>query len=233
MLTGDIPPISDETFSIIDQGFQFIAMPTTRSCLGYLAENDILVPHLLLAKGLVSSAVGTLVRNQSARYWLHLVVQPVAHYVAIQYLGYIDRGYRNSSHIHWLVISQTRLYGRCHSKDIRTTRHPGTDRCAVYIGSYGALQLGQLDGNSLKYSLLNGIAAVLVLISLYKNFNLASACIQVVWISVSIAGIYRHMQCEVSSKNIQTCGSTKRQKTDRIQPRTKNDQPGTTQSHYQ
>ncbi len=62
----------------------------------------------------------------------------------------------------------------------------------LYVGSYGALQLGRLDGNSISYCVLNGFAAALVLISLYKNFNLASALIQVVWITVSVVGVYRH-----------------------------------------
>ncbi|MEM7258591.1 MAG: cyclic nucleotide-binding protein [Pseudomonadota bacterium] len=63
-----------------------------------------------------------------------------------------------------------------------------------YIGSYAALQLGRLDGNSLSYAILNGIAASLVLVSLFKDFNLASALIQIVWINVSIVGIYRHFK---------------------------------------
>ncbi len=62
-----------------------------------------------------------------------------------------------------------------------------------YIGSYAALQLGRLDGNSLAYSLLNGCAASLVLISLTRNFNLASAVIQILWITISLVGIWRCM----------------------------------------
>lgn len=60
-----------------------------------------------------------------------------------------------------------------------------------YVGSYAALQLGWLDGSSLPYSLLNGCAASLVLISLTHNFNLASAVIQIVWIIISLLGIWR------------------------------------------
>ena len=37
--------------------------------------------------------------------------------------------------------------------------------------------------------LLNGCAASIVLISLFYDFNLASAVIQVVWISVSLFGV--------------------------------------------
>lgn len=73
-----------------------------------------------------------------------------------------------------------------------------------YIGSYTGLQLGRLDGNSLTYATLNGIAASLVLISLFKDFNLASALIQIVWINVSIVGIYRHFRTRSAQQNPST-----------------------------
>ena len=60
-----------------------------------------------------------------------------------------------------------------------------------YVTSYSALQFGKLDGNSVYYCILNGIAASLVLVSLTKDFNLASAIIQIVWISVSLCGLVR------------------------------------------
>ncbi len=62
-----------------------------------------------------------------------------------------------------------------------------------YIASYSALQFGKLDGNSVSYCLLNASAASMVLISLlFSNFNLASAIIQIVWITVSLCGLYRY-----------------------------------------
>jgi len=70
-----------------------------------------------------------------------------------------------------------------------------------YLWSYGALQLGRLDGNSLKYSILNSIAAALVLISLYKSFNLASALIQIMWITVSAVGICRQLTAHSLQRN--------------------------------
>lgn len=63
---------------------------------------------------------------------------------------------------------------------------------AFYVASYSALQFGKLDGNSINYCILNGTAATLVLVSLCKDFNLASAIIQIVWITVSICGLYRY-----------------------------------------
>ncbi len=64
----------------------------------------------------------------------------------------------------------------------------------VYVGSYSALQFGRLDGNSIQYCVYNGSAATLVLISLFHDFNLASAIIQIVWISVSLYGFFRYFQ---------------------------------------
>ncbi len=61
-----------------------------------------------------------------------------------------------------------------------------------YVFSYGALQFGKIDGNSLRYCALNGLAASLVLISLLNDFNLASAIIQIVWITVSLCGLLRY-----------------------------------------
>ena len=62
----------------------------------------------------------------------------------------------------------------------------------MYVGSYSALQFGKLDGNSVLYCLLNGGAAGMVLISLFYDFNLASALIQTVWISLSIFGVCKY-----------------------------------------
>jgi len=62
---------------------------------------------------------------------------------------------------------------------------------AVYLGSYVALQLGFIRGSGYHYAFLNMIAASLLLISLYENFNLASAIIQGSWILISLVGITR------------------------------------------
>ena len=62
---------------------------------------------------------------------------------------------------------------------------------AFYLSSYGLLQLGMLKGNSYTYAALNALAASLVLVSLFRNWNLFSAIIQVSWITLSIIGIAR------------------------------------------
>lgn len=62
---------------------------------------------------------------------------------------------------------------------------------AFYLGSYGLLQLGVLRGNSYTYAALNLLAAALVLVSLFRNWNLFSAIIQISWITLSVIGIAR------------------------------------------
>ena len=60
-----------------------------------------------------------------------------------------------------------------------------------YLSSYGLLQMGVLKGNSYTYAALNMLAAALVLVSLFRNWNLFSAIIQVSWITLSVIGIAR------------------------------------------
>ncbi|MGI9356732.1 MAG: CBU_0592 family membrane protein [Rhizobiaceae bacterium] len=60
---------------------------------------------------------------------------------------------------------------------------------ATYIGGFTSIQFGIIDGNSRLYSVISITAASLVLASLMEHFNLASALIQVSWITIGICGI--------------------------------------------
>jgi CRP-like cAMP-binding protein len=61
----------------------------------------------------------------------------------------------------------------------------------LYLGSYAALQLGFLHGQTYTCAGLNALAAGCVLFSLSSSFNLPSALIQISWITISLAGILR------------------------------------------
>ncbi len=61
----------------------------------------------------------------------------------------------------------------------------------LYMLAYGLLQIGRISGQSYSYTLMNMVAATLVLISLVNQFNLASLLIQVSWIAISVVGLYR------------------------------------------
>ncbi len=62
---------------------------------------------------------------------------------------------------------------------------------AFYLGAYGALMAGVIRGAGYLYAALNLIAAMLVLISLSVDFNLASAIIQISFVAISLFGIIR------------------------------------------
>lgn len=58
-----------------------------------------------------------------------------------------------------------------------------------YIGAFGSVQVGLMDGNGSVYCLVNILAAVLVATSLTAEFNLASALIQGSWIIIGLLGL--------------------------------------------
>jgi hypothetical protein len=62
---------------------------------------------------------------------------------------------------------------------------------AAYLSAYGLLQIGILKVEDLRYALLNGIGALLVLYSLIFDFNLASFVTQSVWLVLTPLGYIR------------------------------------------
>lgn len=60
---------------------------------------------------------------------------------------------------------------------------------ALYVVNYSLLTLRYVDGHSLKYFVLNLLAAAFVLAGLMVSFNLASAMIQLFWVAMSLLGI--------------------------------------------
>jgi hypothetical protein len=55
--------------------------------------------------------------------------------------------------------------------------------------SYVLLQIEKIRAKSLSYSVINLIGAVLILYSLFYNWNLASVIIEFFWIIISLFGI--------------------------------------------
>jgi len=60
---------------------------------------------------------------------------------------------------------------------------------ALYVMNYTLLTCRLLNAEDKLFFVLKGAAAALVLAGLWVSFNLASALIQVFWISISIIGI--------------------------------------------
>lgn len=75
--------------------------------------------------------------------------------------------------------------------DVTIWSAAGLAGVGFYLAAYGALQFGLIRGSSVTYTVLNLIAASLVLISLSEAFNLSSMLIQVSWIILSIIGLAR------------------------------------------
>ncbi|REL28598.1 hypothetical protein DXX93_19865 [Thalassotalea euphylliae] len=66
----------------------------------------------------------------------------------------------------------------------------------LVVLAFFLIQLEKLSPKGMAYNLLNLTGAILLLISLCINFNLASFVIEIFWIAASLVGIYRYYQRE-------------------------------------
>ena len=64
----------------------------------------------------------------------------------------------------------------------------------LVVGAFFLLQLDKLVPTGLAYNMMNLTGAILLLISLCYNFNLASFVIELFWIAASIIGLYKYVQ---------------------------------------
>jgi hypothetical protein len=69
----------------------------------------------------------------------------------------------------------------------------GTLGVFVIVVTYLLLQLGRIKSEQLIYSLLNGLGAAFILISLYYEFNLPSVIVEAFWLVISIFGILKYL----------------------------------------
>ena len=70
-----------------------------------------------------------------------------------------------------------------------TLEYLGVAGALLYMTNYTLLTLGLVNSGHIRYFVLNGTAAGLVLIGLTDQFNLAAAMIQGFFVFVSITGI--------------------------------------------
>jgi len=61
----------------------------------------------------------------------------------------------------------------------------------LVLGTYLLLQLGRMDMRRPAYSGGNAMGAVLILVSLAYDFNLSSFIIEIVWLLISLYGLFR------------------------------------------
>ncbi len=64
----------------------------------------------------------------------------------------------------------------------------------LVVVTYFLLQIGRLRVEQLRYSLINAIASVLVLISLAAHWNLSSAIIEGFWLLISLYGCVKWLR---------------------------------------
>ncbi|MEP4052762.1 MAG: hypothetical protein ABJN22_11005 [Litorimonas sp.] len=64
----------------------------------------------------------------------------------------------------------------------------------IILITYGALTLEKMNPKGWRYSAGNGIGAVLILISLYYSFNLASFVIEIAWLAISLIGLWKALR---------------------------------------
>lgn len=62
---------------------------------------------------------------------------------------------------------------------------------AFVLGTYALLQAGRMTAEGRPYSAFNAAGAALILVSLSRNFNLASFMIESAWLLISLYGLWR------------------------------------------
>lgn len=61
----------------------------------------------------------------------------------------------------------------------------------MILACYLLAQMERMGIKDLSYSLLNGLGALLIIVSLYFDFNLSSFLIELVWLAISLFAILR------------------------------------------
>jgi hypothetical protein len=70
---------------------------------------------------------------------------------------------------------------------------------ALLISTYALLQFDRIDPKGFWYSFNNMIVAILVTVSLFYTFNLASMVIEVFWFSLSVYGVVMYFKRKEST----------------------------------
>jgi hypothetical protein len=71
----------------------------------------------------------------------------------------------------------------------------------LVILSFFLLQAGKMHSQSMSYLLCNFFGAILLLFSLYFNWNSASVVIEILWLGVSLYGIIKVTILKRKTKN--------------------------------
>ena len=69
----------------------------------------------------------------------------------------------------------------------------GTAGVGLILLCYFLIQTGKMSAENLPYSVINMAGALLILYSLYFEFNFASVLIESFWVLISLIGITRYL----------------------------------------
>ena len=67
----------------------------------------------------------------------------------------------------------------------------GTLGVIFIIGSYFLVQIRKMTGTGLSYTAVNALGALLILYSLYFDFNLSAFLVEMFWLAISLVGLGR------------------------------------------
>jgi hypothetical protein len=67
----------------------------------------------------------------------------------------------------------------------------GVVGAAMILLTYALLQLGKMTAAGLWYTVINLAGSLMILYSLFYDFNLAGLIIEIVWITVSVVALVR------------------------------------------
>jgi len=60
--------------------------------------------------------------------------------------------------------------------------------------TYGLVQMDRINVKGMGYSFFNGLGALLILISLYVDFNLSAFVIEAAWLLISLFGLFNALR---------------------------------------
>jgi len=69
------------------------------------------------------------------------------------------------------------------------------------VTAYFLLQINKLNTKNISFSILNAIGSLMILYSLFDNWNLASVMIESFWILISFIGIYNSFKHTTKQSN--------------------------------
>ncbi len=64
----------------------------------------------------------------------------------------------------------------------------------LIVVSYFLLQINKISSNDLKFSLMNFFGSLLIIVSLFYNWNLPSFIIEMFWMVISVIGIVKYFK---------------------------------------